>query len=160
MKESIRILTQTSLGLLFVGNVALLAQTNPPAAPIFLDKNLEAAVRKFVFEKRDNDKPLVEADLVSLSTIQAVGLGITNLTGLEKCQSLASLDLAKNKISNLQPLKTLAKIQYLNLAENQIEDIAPLAEVNALQYIELSHNRVKHLKTLSSLTNLASLYLS
>ena len=96
MKEIIGILTRTPLIVLLFGNAALLAQTttNPPAV-IFPDKNLEAAVRKFVFEKRDNDKPLVEADLVSLSTIQAVGLGITNLAGLEKCQSLASLDLAQ-----------------------------------------------------------------
>src|SRR5438046_1018252 len=88
MKENIGILARTSLIAMLLGNAALLAQTTNPPAPIFPDKNLEAAVRKFVFEKRDNDKPLVEADLVSLSTIQAVGLGITNLAGLEKCQSL------------------------------------------------------------------------
>src|SRR5688500_10245439 len=91
------------------------AETN---VVVFPDKQLEAAVRKFVFEKRDNDKPLVESDVVNLSTIQATGLGITNLSGLEKCQSLASLDLAKNRISDLSPLKHLGRIQYLNLAQN------------------------------------------
>src|SRR5436309_8579054 len=119
------------------------AETNQSPVVNFPDKNLEKAVRKFVFEKRDNDKPLVEADLVTLSTIQATGMGITNLAGLEKCESLASLDLAKNKITDLQPLKNLARIQYLNLAENQIADLSPLSSVSALQYIELSHNRVK-----------------
>ncbi len=160
MKEMTGSLMGSFLSVLLFGSIALPGETPPPAAPIFPDKNLEAAVRKFVFEKRDNDKPLAEADLVNLSTIQAVGLGITNLTGLEKCQSLASLDLSKNKISNLQPLKSLARIQYLNLAENQIEDLAPLGEIPALQYIELSQNRVKVLKPLGLLTNLASLYLS
>jgi Leucine-rich repeat (LRR) protein len=139
---------------------AFAAESTPSPTPIFVDTQLEKAVRRFVLEKRDNDKILVEADLASLSTIQANGLEITNLSGLEKCMSLASLDLAKNKISNLEPLKTLIKIQYLNLANNQIEDISPLREIIALQYIELSHNRVKDVQPLASLTNLASLYLS
>src|SRR6478672_10016276 len=87
-------------------------------APLFPDKNLEKAVRKHVFEKRDNDKPLVEADVSSLSTIKADGMGITNLAGLEKCVSLASLELAKNKITDLAPLKELKLVQFLTLNDN------------------------------------------
>src|SRR6185295_9066353 len=105
------------IGVLLIG-LSWATGAAEPEPKLFPDKNLEAAVRKFVFEKRDNDKPLTEADLENLSTIQAVGLGITNLAGLEKCQSLASLDLAKNKITNLAPLKSLARIQYLNVADN------------------------------------------
>src|ERR1051325_12237365 len=97
-------------------------------APVFKDKNLEKAVRKFVFDKRDNDKPITEADVANLSTIQGVGLAIADLSGLEKCVNLASLDLAKSKIKDLTPLKGLGKLQYLNLADNQVEDLAPLAE--------------------------------
>src|SRR5947207_8460859 len=96
-------------------------------APVFKDKNLEKAVRKFVFEKRDNDKPIVEADVANLSTVQGTGLEITDLAGLEKCVNLASLDLAKNRIKDLGPLKGLSKLQYLNLADNQVENLAPLA---------------------------------
>lgn len=131
-----------------------------PAKPIFADKNLENAVRKFVFEKRDNDKPLVEADLVNLSTIQANSQGITNLLGLEKCVNLASLDIAGNKISDLSPLKGLSKLQYLNLATNLVVDVSPLADVRALQYLELTKNKVKEIRPLAGLTNMASLYLA
>src|SRR5256884_217508 len=145
--------------------LALLSVRAPGAdtsseAPVFKDKNLENAVRKFVFDKRDNDKPIVETDVINLSTIQGVGMEIADLSGLEKCASLASLDLSKNRIKVLTPLKGLGKLQYLNLADNQVEDIAPLAEVKALQYLELSNNQVKDLKPLNGLTNLASLYLS
>src|SRR2546429_1609459 len=138
----------------------LLAADSPSEAPVFKDKRLEKAVRKFVFDKRDNDKPIVETDVVNLSTIQGVGMEIADLSGLEKCANLASLDLSKNKIKDLTPLKGMGKLQYLNLADNQIEDIAPLAEDMALQYLELSNNQVKDLKPLHALTNLASLYLS
>jgi len=37
---------------------------------------------------------------------------IKDLTGLEKCKSLASLDLAKNQITSIAPLKDLKNIQY------------------------------------------------
>src|SRR5258705_11957088 len=68
---------------------------------IFPDKSLEKAVRKSVFEKRDNDKPLVEGDLTSIAIIQANSRGITSLDGLEKCESLASLEIARNDVSDL-----------------------------------------------------------
>jgi internalin A len=129
-------------------------------AVVFKDKNLEKAVRRFVIMKKDTNEPLTENDLVNLSTVQGTGMEISDLSGLEKCLSLASLDLAKNRIKDLTLLKGLAKIQYLHLADNQIEDVSPLAEIKALQYLELSNNRVKDLKPLSGLTNMASLYLS
>src|SRR5262245_59194358 len=136
------------------------AESNAPAPLLFLDKNLEAAVRKHVFEKRDNDKPLVEADLATLSTIEGKNLGITNLVGLEKCRELAALDLSGNKIAGLAPLKDLARLQSLTLSDNQIEDLTPLGGIAALQYLELSRNRVKDLRPLQALTNLSALYLS
>ena len=149
-----------TLCILVLASARMAGADSPSEAPVFKDKNLEKAVRKFVFDKRDNDKPIVEADVANLSTVQGVSMEITDLSGLEKCVNLASLDLSKNKIKALAPLKALGKLQYLNLADNQIEDLAPLAEDKALQYIELSNNRVTDLKPLSGLTNLASLYLS
>src|SRR5262245_41354295 len=107
--------------------------TNKTEVSIFPDKNLEAAVRKVVFEKRDNNKPITEGDVDSLSTINGAGMQIKDLTGLDKCKSLASLDLSKNQISKIDALKDLKNIQYLNLANNQIEDVSPLAGISALQ---------------------------
>src|SRR5690349_20304209 len=95
------------------------------AKPVFPDSNLEKAVRKFVFEKRDNDKPLVEADLTSLSIVQASAKGISSLAGMEKCESLASLEIARNDVSDLSPLRKMDRLQFLNAAKNEIEDLAP-----------------------------------
>jgi Leucine-rich repeat (LRR) protein len=145
--------------ILFLCLSGLAAESNKVETSIFRDKNLEGAVRKFVFEKRDNDKPLVEADVINLSTISGVALGIKDLSGLEKCRSLASLDLKGNSLTNLLPIRDLSNIQYLNLANNQIEDTASLSNITALQYIELSGNRVKDVSPLRGLTNMASLYL-
>src|SRR3989442_13135845 len=62
--------------------------TNKVEVSIFPDKNLEAAVRKFVFEKRDNNKPIAESDVASLSTITGQNIQIKDLTGLDKCTRL------------------------------------------------------------------------
>ena len=157
--QTLRIHAWLSVLIVTIFNV-FAADDAAPAAPLFADKNLEKAVRKHVFEKRDNDKPLVEADVSSLSTIKADGMGITNLAGLEKCVSLASLELAKNKVKDLGPLKDLKQVQFLTLNDNQIEDITPLGGMKSLQYVELSRNKVKNIEPLTNCTNMASLYLS
>src|SRR3569623_709992 len=127
--------------------------------PLFADENLEKAVRKFVYDKRDNDKPLVEADLSSISIIQAPAKGISNLAGLEKCDSLASLDIGRNSVTDLSPLKGMDRLQFLAAGRNEIEDLTPLASVTALQYLERSANRIRDLKPLAGLTNLSAVYL-
>src|SRR5689334_12308780 len=108
-----RIITFTSLLVLLLSRQLSAAEaTNQPS--IFPDKKLESAARKQVFDKRETDQPIVESDVLNISTIDGKGLGITNLTGLDKCRNLASIDLAKNKIDNLKPLAGLEKVQYLN----------------------------------------------
>ena len=87
------------------------AMASVSAEDLFPDKNLAAAVRQYVFEKRNNDKPLTVQDVENISTIVAKGKKITNLAGLDKCRSLALLDLANNEIADLTPLKDLTNIQ-------------------------------------------------
>jgi internalin A len=140
------------------GIVSMRAEDAP--APLFPDKNLEKAVRAQVFEKRDNDKPLVQADIENLAVIKARGLGITNLAGIEKCISLAELDLSNNKIADVTPLKNLKQVQMLLLTDNQVEDIAPLGDMQNLQYVELSKNKVKNIAPLAQCTNMHSIYVS
>src|SRR5512141_235835 len=81
---------------------------------IFKDKKLEEVVRQFVFEKRGTTKPITAADVASLSVIQAKSAGITDLSGMENCKRLASLELPGNQIKDITPLKGLAMIQLLD----------------------------------------------
>ena len=128
--------------------------------PIFPDKNLEKAVRKFVFEKRYNDEPIGAEDVKDLSTIKGVNMGIKDLTGLEHCRSLASIDLAHNAIVDLAPIANLKRLQYLDISDNNISEIETLSTIPRLQYIELSTNAVSDISPLAGLTNLNSLCLS
>jgi len=106
------------------------AAVKPPApkpVAVFPDKALEAAVRKQVFAKRDNQEVLTAEDVATVSIIEGKMAGIKDLAGLEKCTALASLTLPENQITNLAPIKGLERLQFLDVSNNQISDIAPLA---------------------------------
>ena len=130
------------------------------AQSIFPDKNLEDVVRKYVFAKRNNNEPIKEEDVKNISTIEGVGNKITDLRGLEKCRSLALLNLRDNAISDLAPIKDLKNLQSLDLSDNKITDVKALEGLTGLQYLELSKNRIANVASLAKLSNLRSLYLS
>ncbi|MCB1076531.1 MAG: leucine-rich repeat domain-containing protein [Verrucomicrobiae bacterium] len=132
----------------------------PPPAPksIFPDKALEKAVREQVFAKRNTEDPITAEDVKNISTVRGKGMGIKDLSGLEHCQSLMSIDLSDNQISGLAPLKGLNRLQQIILNNNQIEDLSPIADTIALQYIGIENNKVKSLEPLRKLERLASLY--
>jgi Leucine-rich repeat (LRR) protein len=129
------------------------------AQSIFPDKNLENAVRREVFEKKFNDMPLTEEDVVNISTIVGKNKGIKSLAGLEKCRSLADLNVEGNEIEDVSPIKDLKILQTLTLAKNKIKDVKPLEGLIKLQYLELSNNQITDLAPLAKLENMRSLYL-
>ena len=146
------------LGLTAIGGVLTVSPVS--ADDLFPDKNLEAVVRQYVFEKRNNDMPLVEDDVKNISTIVGKKKGIQNLQGLEKCRSLALLDLEGNEITDVSAVKELTNLQSLDLSKNKIQDIAPLSELVGLQYLHLADNQITSIAPLEKLTNLRTLYLS
>jgi len=147
------------------------AEPEPKPVSVFPDKNLEAVVRKYVFAKRDNDEPITAEDVKDLSTIdhkwrkgkkvrgKEVGR-VKDLTGLEKCRSLALLRLSDHEITDLKPVVDLKNIQSLDLSGNKIEDVSPLSGLVKLQYVVLASNQISDLTPLAKLENLRSLYVS
>lgn len=130
------------------------------AGSLFEDKALEDAVRKYVFEKRNNSEPLTKEELSNISTIKAKDQGITSLKGLEHCINLASFDAPGNSIADLSPLAGMKRLQFLDVADNNISDISTLATLKGLQYVDLSKNSVSDLSPLSHCTAITALYLS
>src|SRR5262245_41032435 len=118
---------------------------------LFPDKNLEAVVRQNVFEKRNKPDPLVEADVGNISTIVGKGKNIANLQGLEKCKSLALLDLENNAITDISPIKDLKLIQSLDLGKNKIQSLEALANLTGIQYLVIANNQVSDLSPLAKI---------
>jgi internalin A len=152
---------------LFVAATAVIHAQN-----LFPDKSLEAAVRDTIPAKRGTTQPLTKEDVRLVSTIEARGKGIRDLTGIEHCANLRGLDLAGNEIASLAPLAAFRgvdnpympgsgnQIYSLDLSKNQVRDLQGIEALGMLQYLDLSGNQVEDLAPLSGLTRLKTLYLS
>jgi preprotein translocase subunit YajC len=122
----------------------------------FPDPALEAALRETINRPTGH---IYKSDLEGLTSLSASYRGITNLTGLEHCINLVSLDLHDNQISDISVLAGLTKLEWLDLSYNQIGDISPLAGLTNLKWLYLYNNRIGNISPLDNLTKLTYLFL-
>ena len=124
----------------------------------FANANLESVVRR-VLGLRDTTRPLTVDDMASLIRLQAAGLNIQNLAGLEHCTALDTLYLHNNQITDVSRLSGLTGLQYLNLWNNQITDVSGLSGLTNLDSLYLNSNQITDVSGLSGLTDLIYLNL-
>ena len=124
----------------------------------FPDENLEQAIRDAIGKQTGDIYP---SDMKGLEELYAGTKGIENLTGIEYCEDLRTLDLIKNSISDISPLSKLTNLQKLRLWDNNISNISPLSELFNLQWLGLGENYISSsdLEDLSNLTKLQELVL-
>jgi len=126
-------------------------------AVAFPDPNLEAAIRQAL------DMPegmLTRADLARLKSLEAVGRGISDLSGLEHCTHLTLVELTNNNLSDITPLERLIMLETVWLSMNQISDITPLEHHPNVHAIALDWNAVADIRPLSTLRQLKQLNLN
>ncbi len=123
-------------------------------------------------------EPIEDADLVGvgLTQLEIVAFGIGDLSGLEYCLDLTSIDLSDNAISDISALATLVQLETvvfqrnqisdlsslsellniatLNVAENLLTEISPLNGLAALRILDLDDNEIESLASLENLTAL------
>ena len=125
--------------------------------PMIEDENLREALYQALAKSDRED--LTFADLASLNGLEAAGLGIASLAGLEAATALTKLSLDGNSIQDLAPLAHLANLNRLQIAGNGIEDVSQVASVASLTYLDLGNNPIGDLSPLRSLTGLTTLSL-
>jgi len=126
----------------------------------FADANLDAAMRD-VLGKQPGEAITLE-DLNMLQQITDLGVyginrGIIDLSGIEVCISLTSLDLAYNDITDISSLSNLEQLTVLHLGWNNISDIYALTNLKNLTNLILSSNQIVDITPLSYLTSLSYL---
>ncbi len=101
----------------------------------FPDAALESAVRASI------NKPfgcLLVSDLVQARIIDASGLGVRSLEGLENCTNLTEIDLSENSLKSINELTNLQNLVSLDLSNNNISRIDALSGLFLLRYLDLS----------------------
>jgi len=123
---------------------------------IFLDKNLEQAIRERI-RKPEGSIHIADLEKLTSLTISLVFEQLSDLTGLEHCINLTKLKLAKNGISDIAPLAPLTNLTELSLELNEVNDISPLASLTNLTWLQLGGNNISEISPLASLVNLTFL---
>ena len=130
----------------------------PPSTIVtFPDENLETVIREALGKQAGEE--ITAGELAELTTLDAKGRRIADLSSIRYCTNLFTLFLQENLISDLSPLATLTSLPFLFLDENQISDLSPLASLTKLRTLELPSNQISDISPLASLTNLERLNL-
>ncbi|NLV41631.1 MAG: leucine-rich repeat domain-containing protein [Candidatus Hydrogenedentes bacterium] len=104
-------------------------------SPVYMpDKALSKVVRAAV------GKPLgvvTRADMAKLKELQAAGMGVVDLQGLQYCESLSVLNLSGNAVVSLAPLAGLRNLARVNLSDNQLGSVEALSGWFYLEELQL-----------------------
>ena len=105
--------------------ICLLMPAIAPAQVVDIsDPNLRTAIEN-ALGKAPGAEITVD-DMARLNALNAGGMGISNLTGLEYATNLIELFLWESSIADISPLAGLTQLTWLSLWGNSIADISPL----------------------------------
>lgn len=79
---------------------------------------------------------------------------IEDLSGVEFCRNISSLDLSDNNIMDLTKLHSLKQLNELYLSNNNIDEIGILYKLEGLKILDLSGNQIEDIRPLYHLDNL------
>ncbi len=132
--------------------VVALVPTTVWAQVIFRDPNLEAAILRAINKPAP---PIYDTDLEGLTALNASfsgvpGTAISDLTGLEKCTGIKSLQLQGNEIAAITPLMQLSNLEALYLRGNKVNSLAPLANLPNLHLVFLEDNAIADVAALAN----------
>jgi Leucine-rich repeat (LRR) protein len=131
----------------------------PPLSPVtFEDANVTLAVRA-ALGLAVGEEPTC-ASVAGLTELQAGGVGITSLVGVQNLTGATYLYFADNAITDLSPLGGLIQLIELDVGINAITDISALSGLTNLEGIRIRNNTISDLSPLSGLTNLNTLDLA
>ena len=75
-------------------------------------------------------------------TVEANGLGLSDISKVSGFSNVKHLDLSNNAISRLSPLSQLKTLETLDLSNNRISDVSALTSLKNLKQLWLSGNSV------------------
>jgi hypothetical protein len=82
---------------------------------------------------------------------------VTDLTGIEHCTSLRTLNLEFNQISDMSAVEGLTSLRVLRLGENEITDISIVEGLTNLQVLRLYGNQIGNITAVAALADLRDL---
>lgn len=120
----------------------------------FNDPNLETALRSVLEKPFD---PIYQSELAALENLNLSSSNVYDISVLEKCINLKTLDLSSNTVEDLSPIASLTQLSSLIIYENNVSDIEALMNLDSLEYLDIDSNDIADLSPLEGLVNLVHL---
>ena len=76
----------------------------------------------------------------NIDTLEAKGLGLSDISAVSGFRALKNLDLSGNIITNVEPLSKLTTLTTLDLTDNNISDASPLYSLTGLRQLWIGKN--------------------
>ena len=134
---------------------------SPPDSSSLSDEILipDTALRTFIEQalEKSPGETITQADMNTLTSLEAKDLGIKDLRGLETAKNLTSVNIDSNRVLDLTPLATLTNLEFLAFSNTQVFNLTPLAALTNLKWLYFFDNQVSDLTPLATLTNLEHL---
>jgi len=110
-------------------------------------------------------KPFGDITDMDLATLEELGIEdenclISDLTGIEYCESLRELYIGSSEVSNYSPLSGLIFLERLCLNDNNLSDISFLYSLTSLRWLDLRNNQITSIVPLTDLTHLVDVQLA
>lgn len=106
-------------GIIFILCIFLFVACQSEDTVNFSDQQLEIAIRHEIEEVEGEIK---QSDLDNIKELDLVGLGITNIAGIESFHSLQALAIGNNEIRDFSLLEELENLEYVSVYGNPFED--------------------------------------
>lgn len=95
-----------------------------------------------------------------IKTLNASGLGLTDLKYLQSLHSLESINLSNNQLKNIDYLETFDSLHTLTLSSNSIDSFKRMPKLPALQELDMSGSSLRTLNPICTYSNLRILDIS
>lgn len=93
-------------------------------------------------------------------TVEANGLGLSDISKVSGFSNVKHLDLSNNSISRLSPLSQLKTLETLDLSNNRISDVSALTSLKNLKQLWLGRNSISAEQLQSLKAALPNCYIS
>ncbi len=117
---------------------------------VFPDPVLDSIMHGVTGVPEGND--IYASNLSPITSLDVNGMGITDITGLEYCINMQSLNLRDNPITNISPLSTMTNMWSLAMTNMSITDISPVAGMTVIDSLYFEDNNVSDISALGNLT--------
>ena len=116
------------------------------------DPNLRAAIAETL--GKASDTAITAEEMATLTHLDAEGMDIQDLEGLQFAANLKELRLRGNPLSDLSPLSGLTTLKEVELSGESLSDLSPLAGLINLEGVGFWKTSISDLSPLSGLTKL------